>query len=138
LRTYQPQAPPAKFVFAEDGRKGEALDSLISPGCIVSGSRIAGSILCPNVRVHSFCNIEQSILMPGVRVGRHARIRRAIIDRDVLIPRGACIGHDLDEDRKRHTVTDDGIVVVTVDEEPFIGTVSDEALRLEAEADRRG
>ena len=55
LRTYQPQAPPAKFVFAEDGRKGEALDSLISPGCIVSGSRISGSILCPNVRVHSFC-----------------------------------------------------------------------------------
>ena len=56
LRTYQPQSPPAKFVFAEDGRKGEALDSLISPGCIVSGSRILGSILCPNVRVHSFCN----------------------------------------------------------------------------------
>ena len=138
LRTYQPQSPPAKFVFAEDGRKGEALDSLISPGCIVSGSRIAGSILCPNVRVHSFCNIEQSILMPGVRVGRHARIRRAIIDRDVLIPRGAWIGYNLEEDRKRHTVTDQGIVVVTVDEEPYIGLVSDESLRLEADADRRG
>jgi glucose-1-phosphate adenylyltransferase len=138
LRTYQPQAPPAKFVFAEDGRKGEALDSLISPGCIVSGARIAGSILCPNVRVHSFCTIDQSILMPGVRVGRHARIRRAIIDRDVLIPRGAWIGYNLEEDRKRHTVTDEGIVVVTVDEEPFIGLVSEDALRLEAEADRRG
>lgn len=138
LRTYQPQSPPAKFVFAEDGRKGEALDSLISPGCIVSGSRIAGSILCPNVRVHSFCSIEDSILMPGVRVGRHARIRRAIIDRDVLIPRGAWIGHSLEEDRKRHTVTEEGIVVVTVDEEPFIGTISDESLRLEADADRRG
>jgi glucose-1-phosphate adenylyltransferase len=138
LRTYQPQAPPAKFVFAEDSRKGEALDSLISPGCIVSGSRIAGSILCPNVRVHSFCSIEQSILMPGVRVGRHARIRRAIIDRDVLIPRGALIGFNLDEDRKRHTVTDDGIVVVTVDEEPFIGPVDEAALRQEADADRRG
>jgi glucose-1-phosphate adenylyltransferase len=138
LRTYQPQAPPAKFVFAEEGRKGEALDSLISPGCIVSGSRISGSILCPNVRVHSFCHIDQSILMPGVRVGRHARIRRAIIDRDVLIPRGAWIGYNPAEDRKRHTVTDDGIVVVTVDEEPFIGEVSPEALRLEAEADRRG
>ena len=138
LRTYQPQAPPAKFVFAEDGRKGEALDSLISPGCIVSGSRISGSILCPNVRVHSFCTIEQSILMPGVRVGRHARLRRAIVDRDVLIPRGAMIGYNLDEDRRRHTVTDDGVVVVTVDEEPFIGPISDESLRLEAEADRRG
>jgi glucose-1-phosphate adenylyltransferase len=138
LRTYQPQSPPAKFVFAEEGRKGEALDSLISPGCIVSGSRILGSILCPNVRVHSFCTIEQSILMPGVRVGRHARIKRAIIDRDVLIPRGAMIGYDLDEDRRRHTVTDDGIVVVTLDEEPFIGQLPDHALRLEAEADRRG
>jgi glucose-1-phosphate adenylyltransferase len=138
LRTYQPQAPPAKFVFAEDGRKGDALDSLISPGCIVSGSRIAGSILCPNVRVHSFCQIDESILMPGVRVGRHARIRRAIIDRDVLIPRGACIGYYPDEDRKRHTVTDDGIVVVTVEEEPFIGPISDDSLRLEADADRRG
>ena len=90
LRTYQPQAPPAKFVFAEEGRRcGQALDSIISNGCIISGSRVSGSILCPNVRVHSFCDIEQSILMPGVRVGRHARIRRAIIDRDVLIPRGA-------------------------------------------------
>jgi glucose-1-phosphate adenylyltransferase len=138
LRTYQPQAPPAKFVFAEDGRKGEALDSLISPGCIVSGSRISGSILCPNVRVHSFCSVEQSILMPDVRVGRHARIRRAIIDRDVLIPRGALIGYNLDEDRQRHTVTSDGIVVVTVDETPFIGAIDDDALRLEAEADRRG
>ena len=70
LRTYQPQAPPAKFVFAEDGQRcGQALDSVISPGCIVSGSSIWGSVLCPNVRVHSFCQIEQCILMPGVRVG---------------------------------------------------------------------
>jgi glucose-1-phosphate adenylyltransferase len=138
LRTYQPQSPPAKFVFAEDGRKGEALDSLISPGCIVSGSRISGSILCPNVRVHSFCSIEQSILMPGVRVGRHAKIRRAIIDRDVLVPRGALIGYNLDEDRQRHTVTSDGIVVVTLNEEPYVGTIAVESLRLEAEADRRG
>ena len=83
----RPQAPPAKFVFADEGRRcGQALDSVISAGCIISGSRITGSVLCPNVRVHSFCDIEQCILMPGVRVGRHARIRRAIIDRDVLHP----------------------------------------------------
>jgi glucose-1-phosphate adenylyltransferase len=138
LRTYQPQAPPAKFVFAEERRKGEAVDSLIAQGCIVSGSRIAGSILCPNVRVHSFCTIEQSILMPGVRVGRHAQIRRAIIDRDVLLPRGACIGVNPDEDRRRHTVTEDGVVVVTVDEEPFIGPIAEESLRIESDADRRG
>jgi glucose-1-phosphate adenylyltransferase len=139
LRTYQPQAPPAKFVFADEGRRcGQALDSVISPGCIVSGSRISGSVLCPNVRVHSFCDIEQCILMPGVRVGRHARIRRAIIDRDVLIPRGALIGYDAEEDRRRHTVTESGVVVVTTDDEPLTGPLAAEALRYEAEADRRG
>jgi glucose-1-phosphate adenylyltransferase len=139
LRTYQPQAPPAKFVFAEQGRRcGQALDSVISPGCIVSGSSIFGSVLCPNVRVHSFCHIEQCILMPGVRVGRHARICRAIIDRDVLIPRGAVIGYNLEEDRRRHTVTDSGVVVVTTNDEPYIGPLSNEALQIEAEADRRG
>jgi glucose-1-phosphate adenylyltransferase len=139
LRTYQPQAPPAKFVFAEAGsRCGHALDSVISPGCIVSGSAITGSVLCPNVRVHSFCQIDECILMPGVRVGRHARIRRAIIDRDVLIPRGAMIGYNAEEDRRRHTVTESGIVVVTIEDEPLIGPLSDEALRFEAEADRRG
>jgi glucose-1-phosphate adenylyltransferase len=139
LRTYQPLAPPAKFVFAETGvRCGQALDSVISPGCIVSGSSIFGSVLCPNVRVHSFCHIEQCILMPGVRVGRHARIRRAIIDRDVLIPRGALIGYNAEEDRRRHTITDSGIVVVTTDDEPFIGAPNEEALRFESEADRKG
>jgi glucose-1-phosphate adenylyltransferase len=139
LRTYQPQAPPAKFVFAEEGRRcGQALDSIISGGCIVSGSRVTGSILCPNVRVHSFCDIDQVILMPNVRVGRHARIRRAIIDRDVLIPRGAIIGYDLDEDRQRHTVTEGGIVVVKEKDQPLIGPISEEALRAEAEADRGG
>jgi glucose-1-phosphate adenylyltransferase len=139
LRTYQPQAPPAKFVFAEEGRRcGRALDSIVSPGCIISGSSVWGSVLCPNVRVHSFCDISQCILMPGVRVGRHARLRRAIIDRDVLIPRGAVIGYDLEEDRKRHMVTESGIVVVTADDEPLIGPVSPDALQLEGDADRRG
>lgn len=139
LRTYQPQAPPAKFVFAEEGRRcGKALDSVISAGCIISGSEVRGSILCPNVRVHSFCDIERSILMPGVRVGRHARLRRAIVDRDVLIPRGALVGFDPDEDRRRHTVTEGGVVVVTADDEPLIGPISEHALRAEAEADRGG
>src|SRR6202040_1099989 len=132
LRTYQPQAPPAKFVFAEVGRRyGQAPGSVISPGCIVSGSTISGSVLCPNVRVHSFCTIEECILMPGVRIGRHARIRRTIVDRDVLIPRGALIVYDMEEDRRRHTVTDSGIVVVTTDDEPLIGPVNDDALRSE-------
>ncbi|HOC18841.1 MAG TPA: glucose-1-phosphate adenylyltransferase [Vicinamibacterales bacterium] len=139
LRTYQPQSPPAKFVFAEPGgRCGQALDSIISPGCIVSGSRVSGSVLCPNVRVHSFCVIDQAILMPGVRVGRHARLRRVIVDRDVFIPRGARIGFDEEEDRRRHTVTKRGVVVVTRDDEPLIGDIDPEALRLESEADSRG
>jgi len=137
MRTYQPQAPPAKFVFAEKSRRGEALDSIISPGCIISGSRVEGSVLCPNVRVHSYGLIEQSMLMPGVRVGRHARIRRAIIDRDVLIPRGAVIGFNPEEDRKRHTVTDLGVVVVTEDDDPLVEPISEEALRIEAEDDGR-
>ncbi len=139
LRTHQPQAPPAKFVFAEEGQRcGHALDSIISPGCIVSGSRIVGSVLCPNVRVHSFCQIEQSILMPGVRVGRHARLRRVIVDRDVFIPRGALIGFNAEEDRRRHTVSEGGVVVVTTDDQPLIGPIDERALQLEAEADRRG
>jgi glucose-1-phosphate adenylyltransferase len=138
LRTYMPQAPPAKFVFAEDWRRGEAQDSLISQGCIVSGSEIRGSILCPNVRVHSFCTIEDSILMPGVRVGRHARVRKAIIDRDVDIPRGALIGFNPEEDRRRHTVSEGGIVVVSQGDEPYVTAINEAALRLEHEADRRG
>jgi glucose-1-phosphate adenylyltransferase len=138
MRTYQPQAPPAKFVFAEKGRRcGEALDSIISPGCIISGSQVVGSVLCPNVRVHSYGHIEASMLMPGVRVGRHARIRRAIIDRDVLIPRGAVIGYNPEEDRKRHTVTDLGVVIVTEDDDPLVEPISEDALRIEAEDDGR-
>lgn len=138
MRTHQPQAPPAKFVFANAGERcGQATDSIISGGCIISGSSISGSVLGPNVRVHSFCTIDQSILMPGVRVGRHARIRRAIIDRDVFIPRGAMIGYNLEEDRKRHTVTDKGIVVVTTDDEPLVVPPPASALAVEKEWDSR-
>jgi len=139
MRTWQIQAPPAKFVFADEGQRcGHALDSIISAGCIISGSRVQGSILCPNVRVHSFCDVADSILMPGVRVGRHSRIRRAIIDRDVFIPRGARIGYHPEEDRKRHTVTESGIVVVTTDDEPLVIDPPTEVLSVEGEWDRRG
>jgi glucose-1-phosphate adenylyltransferase len=117
MRTYQPQLPPAKFVFAEEGRRGVATESIVSAGCIVSGSRVHRSILSPNVRVHSFCDVEDSILMPNAVVHRHARVRRAIIDRDVEIPQGAVIGYDPHEDRRRHTVSEGGIVVVTPGEE---------------------
>ncbi len=137
LRTLQPQAPPAKFVFGDQGRSGYATDSIVSSGCIVSGSRINGSILCPNVRVHSYSTVDGSILMPGVRVGRHARIRRAIIDGDVVIPRGASIGFDEVEDRRRHAVTAGGIVVVTATDQIRIAAISNEALEAETQADHR-
>jgi glucose-1-phosphate adenylyltransferase len=139
LRTHQVQAPPAKFVFAQEHRRcGQALDSVISAGCIISGSRVSGSVLCPNVRVHSFCEIESSILMPGVRVGRHARLRRVIVDRDVILPRGARIGFNPEEDRKRHSVTERGVVVVTTDDEPYVVEPDAAALAFEADADRLG
>ncbi len=120
LRTYQPQFPPAKFVFNEDGRRGQAVDSLISMGCIISGSEIRHSILSPGVRVHSYCEIEDSILMYNATIHRHTKIRRAIIDREVEVPAGAVIGYDLAEDRRRHTVSDGGVVVVTPGEECFV------------------
>jgi glucose-1-phosphate adenylyltransferase len=120
LRTHQPQFPPAKFVFSEDGRKGHALDSIVSMGCIISGSEVHHSILSPGVRVHSFCDIEDSILMTNSTINRHCRLKRAIVDRNVEIPRGAVIGYDLDEDRRRHTVSESGVVVVTPGEECFV------------------
>ena len=120
LRTYQPQFPPAKFVFNEDGRKGFAIDSLISMGCIVSGSEIRHSILSPGVRVHSYCDIEDSIIMYNSTIHRHARIKKAILDREVEVPAGAVIGYDPAEDRRRHTVSDGGVVVVTAGEECYV------------------
>jgi len=120
LRTYMPQFPPAKFVFSDEGRRGTALDSVVSMGCIVSGSIVERSILSPGVRVHSYCHVEDSILMPNATVHRRARIRRAIVDRDVEIPPGAVIGHDADEDRRRHSVSEAGVVVVTPGEECYV------------------
>jgi glucose-1-phosphate adenylyltransferase len=120
LRTYQPQYPPAKFVFSNDGRRGHALDSIVSMGCIVSGSEIQRSILSPGVRVHSYCDVQDSILMPNATVNRHSRVRRAILDRDVVVPRGAVIGYDAAQDRRRHTVTDGGVVVVSEGEECYV------------------
>ena len=120
LRTYQPQYPPAKFVFDEDGRRGSATQSLVSMGCIVSGSQVTRSILSPGTRVHSYCEIEDSILMPDSTIHRYARIRRAIIDRNVVIPRGAVIGYDPLEDRRRHTVSEGGVVVVTPGEDCYV------------------
>jgi len=115
IRAYQEQFPPAKTVYAGEeiaGRVGLALDSLVSAGCIISGSKVVRSILSPNVRIHSYSEVHDSILMEGVNVGRYAKIKRAIIDKDVDIPQGTVIGYDLAEDKKRFHVTESGIVVV--------------------------
>ena len=115
IRTYQEQFPPAKTVFAGEenpDRMGLVLDSLVSGGCIVSGGRVQRSILSPNVRVNSYSGVHDSILMEGVNVGRYAKIRRAIIDKDIVIPPGTIIGYDHQKDKKRFTISDNGIVVV--------------------------
>ncbi len=112
ILTYQSPNPPAKTVWAEEGRAGTALNSIISNGCILSGGSVKRSILSPRVVVHSYAEIEDSILFEGVDVGRHAKIRRTIIDKEVQIPQGMEIGYDLNEDAKRFTVTPSGIVVV--------------------------
>ncbi len=124
IRTHQRQYPPAKFVFAEAGRMGTALDSIVSAGCIVSGSIVKNCILSPDVRVNSYSEVEASILFSHVNVGRHCRIRRAIIDRDVHIPEGTIIGYDSEADRQRYFVTESGITIVTRDYSLFENPVT--------------
>jgi glucose-1-phosphate adenylyltransferase len=114
IRTYLEQQPPAKFVFAQEGRRmGVAIDSIVSSGCIVSGGRVVRSVLSPGVRVNSFCEVEFSILMPGAEIGRFSRVRRAIIGAGVKAPESSMIGFDVEADRaKGYHVTETGIVVV--------------------------
>ncbi|MGA9042044.1 MAG: glucose-1-phosphate adenylyltransferase [Terriglobales bacterium] len=124
IRTHQRQYPPAKFVFAESGRTGQAHDSIVSSGCIVSGSSLRGCVLSPDVRVNSYSDVDASILFSHVNVGRHCRIRRAILDRDVHVPEGTTIGYDPEADRQRYFVTESGITVVTRDYSLFENPVS--------------
>ena len=115
IRTYQPQCPPAKFVFAQErkgGRLGIALDSIVCDGCIISGGRVQNSVLSPNVRVNSWADIRESVLMENVEIGRHCKIKKAIIDKDVSVPEGTVIGYDIESDRKRFYVSAEGIVVI--------------------------
>jgi len=124
IRTHQRQYPPAKFVFEEAGRTGQALDSIVSAGCIVSGGTVRYSVLSPDVRVNSYTEVDSTIMFSHVNVGRHCRIRKAIIDRDVHIPEGTTIGFDPDSDRQKYFVTDSGITVVTRDYSLFENPVN--------------
>jgi glucose-1-phosphate adenylyltransferase len=114
IRTTYQHLPAAKFVFdgVHTDRRGYATDSMVSPGCIVSGGWVHRSILAPSVRVHSYAQVTESVLGEGVDVGRHARIRRAILDKFVRVDPGATIGYDLERDRERFTVSPEGVVAV--------------------------
>jgi glucose-1-phosphate adenylyltransferase len=111
--TYQEQLPPAKFVFDDADRRGMAIDSMVSGGCIISGSRVANSLLFSNVRVHDRSLIERSVILPRARVGENCVIERAIIDEGALLPDGMQIGVDPVADAERFEVTEGGIVLVT-------------------------
>ena len=110
--TYQQQLPPAKFVHNQEDRRGMAIESLVSGGCIVSG-RVFQSVLFSEVRAHSYSHVNQSVLLPGVQVGRHARLTRVVIDRDCTIPDDLVIGEDPIVDAERFFRTESGITLVT-------------------------
>jgi glucose-1-phosphate adenylyltransferase len=116
IRTYLPNYPAPKFVFAETGpkaRRGQALDSIVCQGSIISGGTVERSLLGTNTRVNSFAHVEDSIVLDHVDIGRHARLRRAIIDKGVHIPPGTEIGFDHEHDRARgFTVSEGGVVVI--------------------------
>ncbi|MDM0115524.1 glucose-1-phosphate adenylyltransferase [Variovorax sp. J22R133] len=111
--TYQRQLPPAKFVLDRDGKHGMTVNTIVSGGCIVSGSKVSDSVLFSGVRVHSFCDINQAVLLPDVEVGRAARLKRVVIDRGCVIPDEMVIGEDPVADAARFERTEGGVVLVT-------------------------
>jgi glucose-1-phosphate adenylyltransferase len=125
--------PPAKFVFDQDGRRGHAIDSIISSGCILSGGVALNSVLGRAVRIHSGAVVESSVLFDNCDIGRYARVRGAILDKNVHVPEGAAIGYDLEKDRSSYFVSENGIVVV----EGVRSTVEVTVLQLGDTVDRR-
>ena len=113
--TYQEQLPPAKFIFDDDDRRGMAVDSMVSGGCVISGSLIRHSLLFSRVRVESRSTLKDCVVLPSVEIGRGCRITKAVIDKGCLIPDGTVIGEDHEADRKRFHVSEGGVVLVTPD-----------------------
>ena len=111
--TYQTQNPPAKFIFDDEGRRGEAIDSLVSGGCIISGARVKRSVISYGTTIESYSFIKDSVILPEVKIGKNCHITKAIIDKACIIPDGTVIGEDLEEDRKKYHVSPEGIVLVT-------------------------
>ena len=110
--TYQEQLPPAKFIFDDDGRRGQAVDSMVSGGCLISGATVRRSLLFSNVRVHSYSKLEETVVLPGVEIGRNCRITKAVIDKGCKIPSGTVIGEDPKVDAERFHVSEGGVVLV--------------------------
>lgn len=110
--TYQEQLPPAKFVFDDDDRRGMAVDSMVSGGCIISGAYVCHSLLFSNVCVNSFSEVYDTVLLPNVTIGQRCRIRKAVIDKGCIIPDGMVIGENPQEDARRFHVTESGVVLV--------------------------
>jgi len=111
--THQAQQPPAKFVFDDEDRRGMAVDSMVSGGCIISGSTVRHSVLFSNVEIHSYSLVEDSVLLPDVNVGRNCRLKKVVVDKGCVIPEGTVIGEDLEQDAKRYHVSPNGVVLVT-------------------------
>lgn len=111
--THQEQLPPAKFVFDDDGRRGMAVDSMVSGGCLISGATVRHSLLFSGVWVHSYTLVQDSVVLPNVEIGRHCRIKRAIIDKGCKVPPNTVIGENLEQDAQRFYVTPGGVVLVT-------------------------
>ena len=111
--THQEQLPPAKFVFDDENRRGQALDSSVSGGCIISGATVRRSLLFSNVKVRSFSNVEDSVILPNVEIGRNARLRRVVVEKKCVIPEGLIVGYDAAQDRERFFVTEKGITLIT-------------------------
>jgi glucose-1-phosphate adenylyltransferase len=111
--TYQEQLPPAKFVFDDEDRRGCAIDSMVSGGCIISGSRVTNSLLFSQVRVHDYSTVDRSVILPRVRIGERCVIRNAIIDEGAIVPDGMTIGLDPAQDRERFYVSENGVTLVT-------------------------
>lgn len=113
--TYQAQTPPAKFVFDNDKRRGQALDSMVSGGCVISGAKVRHSLLFSNVRVNSYTSLQDTIVLPEVNIARHCRINKAIIEKGCQVPEGTVIGENREDDQKRFYVSEGGVVLVTPD-----------------------
>jgi glucose-1-phosphate adenylyltransferase len=111
--TYQEQLPPAKFVHDYDGRRGEAINTLVSGGCIVSGSTVRNSVLFSNVLVRSYSEINEAVILPDVQIGRGCRLSKVVIDRRCSVPDGLVIGEDAELDAKRFFRSENGVVLVT-------------------------